>query len=49
MGTSLSIFKDYFRLTSVPNLNEVRPANILKKTLKQLIQKCIDGSEYSYI
>ncbi|KAI8075342.1 SAC3/GANP/Nin1/mts3/eIF-3 p25 family-domain-containing protein [Gilbertella persicaria] len=49
VGTSSSLEKPYFRLTSAADPATVRPLNILKKTYKMLRSKWKAEANYSYI
>ncbi|KAI9488529.1 SAC3/GANP/Nin1/mts3/eIF-3 p25 family-domain-containing protein [Zychaea mexicana] len=49
VGTSSSLEKNYFRLTSAPDPATVRPPKVLKKTLELLKKKWRDEQNYTYI
>jgi hypothetical protein len=49
VGRSQKLEKNYFRLTSAPNPDTVRPLEVLKKTLEHLKKKWRDESNYVYI
>lgn len=49
VGTSQKLEKNYFRLTSAPKPEEVRPLAILKQTLELLKKKWRSDSNYTYI
>ena len=49
VGRSQKLEKNYFRLTSAPNPDTVRPLDVLKKTLEHLKKKWRDESNYVYI
>lgn len=49
VGTSQKLEKNYFRLTSAPKPEEVRPLAILKQTLDLLKKKWRTDSNYTYI
>lgn len=49
VGQCQKLEKNYFRLTSAPNPNDVRPLPILKQTLELLKKKWRDNSNYGYI
>eukprot|EP01016_Furgasonia_blochmanni_P037752 TRINITY_DN4477_c0_g1_i17.p1 TRINITY_DN4477_c0_g1~~TRINITY_DN4477_c0_g1_i17.p1 ORF type:complete len:476 (+),score=48.28 TRINITY_DN4477_c0_g1_i17:1029-2456(+) len=50
VGTSTSLEKQYLRLTSEPHASSVRPLEILKQSLKMLVNKWKEGkAEYRYI
>ena len=49
VGRSQKLEKNYFRLTSAPNPNEVRPLHILKQTLEILKKKWREKNDYNYI
>ena len=49
VGRSDKLEKNYFRLTSAPNPDTVRPLEVLKKTLELLKNKWRDESNYTYI
>jgi hypothetical protein len=49
VGRSEKLEKNYFRLTSAPNPDTVRPLDVLKKTLEHLKKKWRDESNYVYI
>lgn len=49
VGRSEKLEKNYFRLTSAPNPDTVRPLEVLKKTLEHLKKKWRDESNYEYI
>jgi hypothetical protein len=49
-GTCTKLEKSYFRLTSAVDPSEVRPENVLKKTLKLLVEKWKNKeADYKYI
>ena len=49
VGRSTKLEKNYFRLTSAPNPDTVRPLEVLKKTLDLLKRKWREENNYSYI
>ena len=49
VGRSQKLEKNYFRLTSPPNPDTVRPLDVLKKTLEHLKKKWREESNYVYI
>jgi SAC3 family protein LENG8/THP3 len=49
VGRSQKLEKNYFRLTSAPNPDDVRPLPILKQTLELLKKKWRSESNYVYI
>lgn len=49
VGRSTELEKRYLRLTSAPDLNNVRPLHILRQTLELLKTKWKDEQNYSYI
>ena len=49
VGRSQDLEKRYFRLTSAPNPDTVRPLHILEKTLDYLKSKWREEKKYSYI
>lgn len=49
IGTSTKLEKNYFRLTSPPKPEEVRPQHILEQTLEVLKSKWKKDSDYNYI
>ena len=49
VGRSKTLEKKYFRLTSAPNPDNVRPLHVLEQTLALLKQKWRQESNYSYI
>ncbi|THH27381.1 hypothetical protein EUX98_g6801, partial [Antrodiella citrinella] len=49
VGTSRELFKDYLRLTSEPNPEQIRPLNILKDTLDQLKTRWREKANYNWI
>lgn len=49
IGTSEKLEKQYFRLTSAPDPQHVRPLHVLEKTLELLKKKWRTESNYSYI
>lgn len=49
IGRSQKLEKNYFRLTSAPNPDDVRPLEILRKTLEHLKTKWRTESNYVYI
>ncbi|ODV88209.1 hypothetical protein CANARDRAFT_181499, partial [[Candida] arabinofermentans NRRL YB-2248] len=49
VGTCQTLEKKYLRLTSQPIPSTVRPLNILRKTLKLLIDKYLEGASYNYL
>ena len=49
VGRSQKLEKNYFRLTSAPNPDTVRPLEVLKKTLEHLKKKWRDEANYVYI
>lgn len=48
VGVSQNIEKSYYRLTSEPDVNLVRPQEVLQKAVKVLLEK-LDTKPYSYI
>ena len=48
-GISQEVEKSYYRLTSAPVAANIRPEEILKKSLKMVKKKCKTGADYSYI
>jgi SAC3 family protein LENG8/THP3 len=49
VGRSQKLEKNYFRLTSAPNPDDVRPLEVLKKTLELLKKKWRAENNYAYI
>jgi len=49
VGRSQKLEKNYFRLTSAPNPDDVRPLEILRKTLDHLKKKWKTDANYTYI
>lgn len=49
VGRSTTLEKRYFRLTSAPNPEDVRPLHVLEQTLELLKKKWKRESNYSYI
>jgi hypothetical protein len=49
VGTCTVLEKNYFRLTSAPKPEEVRPLDVLKRTLELLKQKWEREKQYNYI
>lgn len=49
VGRCMSLEKQYFRLTSAPDPDVVRPLHVLEKTLELLKKKWRDEQNYSYI
>lgn len=49
VGRSQKLEKNYFRLTSAPNPDDVRPLEILRKTLDHLKKKWRTDANYTYI
>ena len=49
VGRSQDLEKKYFRLTSAPNPDTVRPLSVLEKTLEHLKKKWKQENNYSYI
>ncbi|KAJ5580024.1 uncharacterized protein N7459_006009 [Penicillium hispanicum] len=49
VGRSQTLEKNYFRLTSAPNPDTVRPLSVLRKTLDLLKKKWRQESNYGYI
>ena len=49
IGRSQKLEKNYFRLTSAPNPDDVRPIEVLRKTLELLKKKWRSDSNYVYI
>ena len=49
VGRSQKLEKNYFRLTSAPNPDTVRPLEVLRKTLELLKRKWKEESNYTYI
>jgi SAC3 family protein LENG8/THP3 len=49
VGRSQKLEKNYFRLTSAPNPEDVRPLEVLEKTLDLLKKKWKENANYSYI
>lgn len=47
-GKSNSLEKQYLRLTSAPNPQNVRPIKVLKMALENVKKKWIDDEQYSY-
>jgi hypothetical protein len=48
-GTSTTLEKPYFRLTSAPKVSSIRPLQVLKESLKLVREKYIEKNEdYSY-
>jgi len=45
----MDLEKRYFRLTSAPNPDNVRPLHVLEKTLEMLKRKWRSEANYSYI
>lgn len=49
VGKSQKLEKNYFRLTSAPNPDDVRPIEVLRKTLELLKKKWRSDNNYVYI
>lgn len=49
VGRSQKLEKNYFRLTSAPNPDDVRPLEILRQTLEHLKKKWLQDNNYGYI
>lgn len=49
VGCSQKLEKNYFRLTSAPNPNDVRPLEVLRDTLELLKKKWRKDNNYGYI
>lgn len=50
IGTCTDLEKQYLRLTTLPNASQVRPEQILKKSLKMLKKKWKNNeADYNYI
>jgi hypothetical protein len=49
VGRSQKLEKNYFRLTSAPNPDDVRPLEVLRKTLDHLKKKWRTDANYTYI
>jgi hypothetical protein len=49
VGRSQKLEKNYFRLTSAPNPDDVRPLDVLRKTLELLKKKWRSEANYVYI
>jgi SAC3 family protein LENG8/THP3 len=49
IGRSQKLEKNYFRLTSAPNPDDVRPLEVLRKTLELLKKKWRSDNNYVYI
>lgn len=49
IGRSQKLEKNYFRLTSAPNPDDVRPLDVLRKTLEHLKKKWRSDNNYVYI
>ena len=49
VGRSQKLEKNYFRLTSAPNPDDVRPLEVLRKTLDHLKMKWRTDANYTYI
>ena len=49
VGRSQKLEKNYFRLTSAPNPDDVRPLEVLRKTLDHLKNKWRTDANYTYI
>ncbi|KAL2396970.1 THP3-like protein C2A9.11c [Exophiala dermatitidis] len=49
VGRSQKLEKNYFRLTSAPNPDDVRPLEVLRKTLELLKKKWRSDGNYAYI
>jgi hypothetical protein len=49
VGRCMSLEKQYFRLTSAPDPDNVRPLHILEQTLELLKKKWREEQNYSYI
>jgi SAC3 family protein LENG8/THP3 len=49
VGRSQKLEKNYFRLTSAPNPDDVRPLEVLRKTLELLKKKWRSDNNYTYI
>jgi len=48
IGTCRDVFKDYFRLTSAPHPNTVRPLQVLKTSLERVKEDWIEKKDYRY-
>ncbi|KIJ55395.1 hypothetical protein M422DRAFT_199595 [Sphaerobolus stellatus SS14] len=49
VGKSTKLFKDYLRLTSDPNPNDIRPLHVLTLTLKELKRIWREKNDYQFI
>ncbi|KAF8582726.1 hypothetical protein K439DRAFT_1391251 [Ramaria rubella] len=49
VGKSNNLFKDYLRLTTEPNPNDIRPLNVLTLTLKELKRIWREKNDYKFI
>lgn len=49
VGRSKDLEKNYLRLTTEPNPDNVRPFEILKKSMKHVVKKYQENNNYSYI
>jgi hypothetical protein len=49
VGTSQEIFKDYLRLTSDPNPEQIRPYHVLQQSLTELKKRWRDKAPYNWI
>jgi len=49
VGTSQEIFKDYLRLTSDPNPEQIRPYHVLQQTLTELKKRWREKVPYNWI
>lgn len=49
VGTNQNIFKDYLRLTSEPKPEQIRPYDVLQKTLTELKKRWREKANYNWI
>jgi len=49
VGKSTQLFKDYLRLTTEPNPNDIRPLHVLTLTLKELKRIWREKNDYQFI
>ncbi|GJE91130.1 hypothetical protein PsYK624_072790 [Phanerochaete sordida] len=49
VGTNQEIFKDYLRLTSEPRPEQIRPYDVLQKTLTELKKRWREKAQYNWI